>query len=165
MGNTQRDPDRTVAWFDRLEDVRRAEVELERRGIEPGNLRVEGVDTVRDRNKVDNRSFGWIGRRAVTGAVIGAAIGAVVGAAIGAILGYAGTELVAFVVAGTIFGVAPGFFYTVGSRLPAHSEAFDTFADETPCDHWISISGPPEVHQQAAEVLSGLDPVRLDRAA
>lgn len=165
MSSTERDPARTVAWFDRLEDVRAAEVALERHGIEPTNVVVRGVDTVQDRGSADRRAFGWLGRRVAVGAVIGAVIGAAVGAGLGALLGYSGSDLVAFVLAGTVFGIAPGFFYTAGSRLPARSEVFDTFADESPFDHAIEVLGPPETLERAELVLASLDPVRIDRAA
>lgn len=161
MSDVDTPTERTIAWFRTLEEVRAAEVALERSGVDAVHISVQGVDSVPTRRDVDRRSFGWMGRRAAIGAVIGAVLGALVGLGIGALLGYGGGDLFGFVLAGTIFGVAPGFFYTVGTRLPAEAETFDTFADDSPGDIWIAVVGPPEVRRAALNVLEGLQPTRV----
>lgn len=153
----------TVAWFQEYDQVRSAEVELERNGIDPVNVRISTPDTTADRRAIDRRSMGWIGRRALIGAIIGAALGAAIGTAIGAALNGWTSDVVFFTVGGLIFGTPPGFFYAVGTRLPASPEAFDTFGDEEPGAAWIAVTGPSEVRDEAAQVLEGLQPLKLQR--
>jgi len=160
----QNEPTETVAWFDSLDQVRAAQVQLERRGIDAVNIRVAQNTTVADRRRADRRFGGWLGRRALVGAVIGAALGALVGLGAGALLGAEAGALAAYAMAGAIFGVAPGFFYTVGTRLPASPDAFDTFGDDPPGDTWVAVSGPHELQQTAVEVLNELGPTRLVEA-
>jgi hypothetical protein len=162
--STQNTPNEIVAWFETLDDVRAAQVQLERRGIDAVNIRVAQNSTVSDRRRADRRFGGWLGRRALIGAVLGAVIGALVGLGAGALLGAAGGALAAYAMAGAIFGVAPGFFYTVGTRLPASPDAFDTFGDEPEGDTWLAVSGTRDVQQQASEVLNELGPTRLVEA-
>lgn len=156
---------RTIAWFPTLEDVRAAQVALERDGVDAVHISVQAVDTVPNRRDVDRRTFRWLTRRAVVGAAIGVVLGALIGLGLAALLGYEGSDVIGFVLAGAIFGFAPGFFYTVGTRLPAESETFDTFADDTPGDVWIAVSGPPEVRDAASAVLDELGPARIETDA
>ena len=162
--STQNSPNETVAWFESLDEVRAAEVQLERRGIDAVNIRVAQTPTVPDRRRADRRFGGWLGKRALIGALTGALLGALVGAGAGALLGAETAALAAYAMGGAIFGVAPGFFYTVGSRLPASPDAFDTFGDEPSGDTWLAVTGPAEVQKEAAEILSGLGPTRLVEA-
>ncbi len=162
MANTDT-TQRTIAWFPTLEAVRAAEVELERHGVDAVNIAIQAIDSVPGRRDLDRRTFGWLSRRAVVGASIGVVLGALVGVGLAALLGYEGSDVIGFVLAGAIFGFAPGFFYAVGTRLPAEAETFDTFADDTPGDIWIAVSGPPDVRRDAAGVLDRLGPIRLER--
>ena len=154
-------PHRTVAWFATLEQVRAAEVALERHGVDAVHISVQAIDSVGSRRKSDRRAFRWCGRRVVVGAVIGAVIGALIGLALAVALDYSGSDVWAFAMAGGIFGVAPGFFYTADSRLPAEPETFDTFADEPSGPTWIAVGGPDEVRRAATEGLVGLHPTRI----
>lgn len=162
--NAQNPPKETVAWFESLEKVRSAQVELERRGIDAVNIRVAKSSTVPDRRRADRRLGGWLGRRALIGAVLGALAGALVGVGAGALLGATGGALGAYALGVALFGVAAGVFYSVGSRLPASPAAFDTFGDEPSGDTWLAVTGPAEVQKEAAEILSGLGPTRLVEA-
>ncbi len=162
--SSKNSPNEVVAWFESLDDVRAAQVQLERRGIDAVNIRVAGNSTVPDRRRADRRFGGWLGKRALVGAVLGAAIGAVVGVGVGALLGAEAGALAAYAMGGAIFGVAPGFFYTVGTRLPASPDAFDTFGDDPSGDTWLAVTGPAEVQREAAEILSELGPTRLVEA-
>jgi hypothetical protein len=152
---------RTIAWFTTLEDVRAAQLALERNGVDAVHISVQGVDTVPNRRDVDRRTFRWLTRRAVVGAVVGVVVGALIGLGLAALLGYAGSDAIGFILAGSIFGFAPGFFYAVGTRLPAESETFDTFADDSPGEVWIAVSGTPEVRDRASAVLDELGPARI----
>lgn len=154
----------TVAWFDSLDDVRAAQVELERRGIDAVHIRVSSESTVPDRRRADRRFGGWLGRRALVGALLGAVAGALIGMGAGALLGATGGALAAYAMGGAIFGIAPGFFYMVGTRLPASPDAFDTFGDEPSGDIWVAVVGPPEVQETASSVLGELNPTRLVEA-
>lgn len=163
MSATQDRGGRTIAWFDTLEQVRAAGLELERRGVDSIHIRASSVDNQGDRRAIDSRSMGWIGRRAAVGAVVGATVGALVGFVAGSLLG-AGSEVWYYVVGGLIFGTPPGFFYAVGTRLPAEPNAFDTFGDDSPGDAWISVEGTDDVRRTASEVLRALEPTRIDAA-
>jgi hypothetical protein len=162
--STKNSPNEIVAWFESLDDVRAAQVQLERRGIDAVNIRVAETSTVPDRRRADRRFGGWLGKRAVIGAVAGAVIGALIGVGAGALLGAETAALAAYAMGGAIFGVAPGFFYTVGSRLPASPEAFDTFGDEPAGDTWLAVTGPAAVQQEATEILNELGPTHLAEA-
>ncbi len=162
MAQTDTSTHRTIAWFPTLEAVRAAEVELERSGVDAVNISVQGIDSVAGRRDLDRRTFGWLSRRAVLGAVIGLVLGALIGVGLATLLGYDGSDVLGFVLAGAIFGVAPGFFYAVGTRLPAEAETFDTFADDSPGDIWIAVSGSAEERRAASDVLRELGPTRLD---
>ncbi len=151
----------TVAWFATLGQVRTAEQTLERNGIDAVNLFVEPVDSVPERADIDDRTWAWIGRRAVVGSLVGLLVGALVGLAVGAALNGVGSTMWMFALGGAVFGVAPGFFYWVGTRLPAEPEAFDTFAGDGPGDNWLAVVGPPEVRRRGYELLREMHPIRL----
>lgn len=159
--SSQNTPNETVAWFETLDEVRAAQVHLERRGIDAVHIRVANHPTVADRRRVDRRFGSWLGKRALIGALIGVVVGALIGVGAGLLLGATGAELTPYAMAGAIFGVAPGFFYTVGTRLPAAPEAFDTFGDEPEGDTWLAVSGSSDLQRQAVEALNELEPTRL----
>jgi hypothetical protein len=156
------DGPRILAWFEDYDQVRSAEVELERHGIDPVNVSIARPDATADRRRIDRRSFGWIGQRAAVGAVIGALAGALVGALVGALLNGWTTDVWFFVIGGAIFGVAPGFFYSVGTRLPAAPEAFDTFGDDDGRRVCLAVTGDERVRHEAAAVLRGLGATRVE---
>lgn len=155
---------RTIAWFDSLEEVRDAELQLERSGIDAVNISVKAIDSVDHRRDMDNRTWGWIGRRAAIGVVIGVVIGALIGLFAGWQLDSSTSELWLYAMGGAVFGAAPGFFYNVGARLPAEAATFDTFADDADDDVWIAVAGPPETREKAVDVLSALHPTRISES-
>lgn len=150
------------AWFRDQDEVRAAEVELERRGIDAVNVRLVSPDSTGPRREIDRRSMGWIGKRAAVGALVGMAAGALIGALVGAALNGWTTEVWFFVLGGLIFGTAPGFFYAVGTRLPADPEVFDTFAEDGSGRTCIAVGGPDDVRAEAADVLRSLDPIKVE---
>jgi hypothetical protein len=155
----------TVAWFRSRDAIRAAELALERSGIEAEFIEVARPDPRTQRRKIDRRTFSALGRRMLVGLVLGVAIGAVVGFLIGLVLGREGFEVWAFALGGAIFGAAPGFFYTVGTKLPAQEQAFDTYGDSDREEPWIAVSGPDDLQNEAAKVLADQRPVRMDGVA
>lgn len=161
MSDSNTPVERTVAWFETLDEVRAAELALEGQGVDAANISLQRVDPVGNRRDIDRRTLGWAGRRALIGGIVGPMLGAAVAVGIGAALGYRGGSLLIFAMVGAVFGFGPGFYYAVGSRLPVKPQTFDTFADDTPGDTWIAVSGPVEVRELAVSVLKDLQPTKI----
>jgi hypothetical protein len=155
----------TVAWFRSRDAIRAAELALERSGIEAEFIEVARPDPRTERRKIDRRTFNALGRRMLVGLALGITVGAFVGFLIGLLLGSEGFELWAFAFGGAVFGAAPGFFYTVGTKLPAQEQAFDTYGDSDRVEPWIAVSGPDDVQNEAARILADQRPVRMDGVA
>jgi hypothetical protein len=151
----------TMAWFDDVDAVRKAAVELERHGIDAVYIEVARTTSVTDRRRTDRSTMSWLGRRAVVGVVLGLLVGALVGYGLGQLLGADGTDLLGSVIAATVFIAPIGGFLAVVTRIPATDEAFDTFGDEPEGEDWISVSGPPEVQESARQVLAGLGATKV----
>lgn len=156
--------DATVAWFSSLEEVRAVEIDLERHGVDSVHVVLPEVDSRPDRRAIDRRTGNWALSKFVVGAVVGAVIGAVIGLLLGLWLMDTGSEVALFAMGGAIFGVAPGFFYGVATRLPAEPETFDTFADDSKGTSWIAVSGPEDVRRSAADVIRSHGPTNLTGA-
>lgn len=149
---------RTMAWYSSLEEVRRAETELERHGIDSMRVQIGEVDNVAERRHIDDRSIGWAARRGVIGLLVGAVAGALLGLLIGWLVMEDADDIAAFVLGGAVFGLAPGLLYSVFTAVPAASSTFDTFADDEHGSSCLAVEGPREVREKAAEVLSGVEP-------
>jgi hypothetical protein len=120
-----------VAQFETMDDARSAMVDLERAGIEAGNIELRDepalVDPAAQRTVDLEETGAWI-RRGLIGGVIGAVVGAVVITALVAMLvdDVGTTVVIASLLAGAAFGGSVGAFWSVAGRLPVNEQAMAT---------------------------------------
>ncbi|CAN5726686.1 hypothetical protein BH20ACT2_BH20ACT2_21410 [soil metagenome] len=159
-----------IATFTDAETARGAMVELERHGIESGDVTLL---TARDHSATggaaraeDMAVTGDIAVRAGLGGAIGAVLGALV---LVAIVNLAGIEpRAAASIGGALGGAFAGFFlggYWGGAqKLPVNDDVWDTYLPDQPDHVKVAVHlGDPEQAATAAKVLDDLTPERIER--
>jgi hypothetical protein len=141
-GEPQHASHNVLAVYPSVERAREAITNLERNGVEGGNIELLGAgaegaavpQTNEAQRSADMAVTGQVGKRSLTGVLIGA----LVGAAILALVGWAAYELldvgdelrevvIGAAVAGAIFGAFGGLFYGGATGLPVSDAWGETF--------------------------------------
>jgi hypothetical protein len=121
-----------VASFPGPDRAKAAMAALERAGIAHRDVRLldDGVDrTSRATSRGDERLIGWLGRRWVGGALVGAVVGAV-GLVLAVVLARDGALYPIWIGAaagGAAAGAFVGGFVWVGAGMPRNPRAWDTY--------------------------------------
>jgi hypothetical protein len=183
-GNTNGRPPRAdhnlVATYADAEHARSAIEALERKGVEAGNITLfgDGVEPAEtpetnvEQRKTDMATTGKVGKRALSGLVVGAVLGALIGA-VGGYLLYTAADIgpneVVTAVGGAIalggFGAYAGGWYGGASALPVSTEAWTkTFESTKPGEACVAVhSADRSQVDTAAEALAGTSAMKIVR--
>lgn len=166
------DPDRVehvISVFESREAARRATVDLERRGIEAGRVRIDALPahepTAAERRTGMLRETRPVARHLVIGGTIGAMAGAVFVPLIVLLITAdpLTTTLAASIVGGLLAGAAVGAFVTAATSIPVNEEAFAIQTGEGPVALRVHVTNASE-RDKALAALERHAPERVEVA-
>ncbi|MGH2725162.1 MAG: hypothetical protein ACRDI0_13085 [Actinomycetota bacterium] len=153
-----------------MDRAREAMTALERSGIEAAEISLEGEPAARAADdpvtaERDLRVTGHVGKRAITGLLVGSVIGAVIGAVAAGIAtgGFGGPVMWAAAIGGGVAGGAVGGVMT-GLATPAMSDDWELTHEPTSDGVRIRVTSedPGEI-ERAEGILRGKDSITVER--